>query len=82
MRQPVSSVARVRCAGKRIDNPDQRDIRQAGEHAGMIAAHHAGADDADAKRAFRLGLHVRCGPFGTHIINPSRLAPLISRWLS
>jgi hypothetical protein len=34
---------------QRIDNPDQRGIRQAGEHTGVIAAHDAGADDADAQ---------------------------------
>ena len=70
MRQPASSVARVAMLRQRIDDPDQRRIGQAGQHAGMIAAHDACADDADAKRAFRVGFHARCGPFGTHIVNP------------
>jgi hypothetical protein len=40
----------------------------------MIAAHHACADDADAKRTFRLGFCARCGPLGTHIFDPNRLS--------
>ena len=55
---------------QRIDDPDQRRIRQAGQHAGMVAAHHAGADDADAQRLFRVALSARCGPFGTHPVKP------------
>jgi len=43
-----------------IDDADQRDIRQAGQHPGMVAAHHAGADHADAQRAFRLAFDARC----------------------
>ena len=34
-----------------IDNSDQFDAGQASQHAGMIAAHDAGANDADPKRA-------------------------------
>ena len=79
---------------QRINDPDQRGIRQAGQHTGMIAAHDAGADDADAKRPFRLGFRARCGPFGTHIVSliislssasASALAILphrLSRWFS
>jgi hypothetical protein len=52
-----------------IDYPNQRNIRQACQHAGMIASHHAGADDADAKHAFRLGFPARYGPLCTHIPN-------------
>jgi hypothetical protein len=36
---------------QRIDDSDQRNIRQARQHAGMIGAHNAGADYADAERA-------------------------------
>ncbi len=36
---------------QRIDDADQRHARQTGQHAGMVAAHDAGADDADAQRA-------------------------------
>ena len=35
-----------------IGDGDQFDAGQPGEHAGMIAAHDADADDADAQRAF------------------------------
>src|SRR6266446_9171111 len=54
-----------------INVSDQRYIRQAGQHAGMIAAHDARADDADAKRTLRLGFHARRGPFGIHMIDPT-----------
>src|ERR1700686_238196 len=64
----ASHVGRARpMRRQRIDDPDQRDIGQAGQHPGMVAAHHASADHAHAKRAFRPGLHARCGPFGTHL---------------
>ena len=58
---------------QRIDDTDQLDVRQADQHAGMIAAHHAGADYAHAKRPFRLGFHARCGPPGIHVCDPDRL---------
>jgi hypothetical protein len=44
-----------------IDNPDQIDVRQARQDPGVIAAHDAGADNADAQRAFRLDLEAGCG---------------------
>ena len=47
-RQPASSVARARCSGKRIDDPDQGGIRQSPQHARMVGAHHARADNADS----------------------------------
>src|SRR6266852_6278252 len=59
---------------QRVDHADQRRIRQPGQHAGMVAAHDAGADDADAKRAFCLGLPARCGPLGNH-----KSAPIMFR---
>ena len=40
---------------QRIDHAGEADAGQAREHARMIAAHHAGAHHADAKRALRLG---------------------------
>jgi hypothetical protein len=54
----------------RVDGPNQLDARQAGQHTGVIAAHHAGTNDADAKSALRHGLHAGCGPFGTHYHRP------------
>ncbi len=65
-----------------INDSDQSDIRQAGEDAGVIAAHDARADDADAKRTFRLALHARGGPSGIHTIDPRhpctpRLSPVV-----
>ena len=51
---------------QRIDDADQRHPGQTGQHAGMVAAHHARADHADAQAAVGIGLRVRCGPFGTH----------------
>ena len=36
---------------QRIDDTDQRDVRQARQHAGMVAAHDAGADHANAQFA-------------------------------
>ena len=60
-----AAIRQVRCARpvcrQRIDDPDQSDSGQPGQHAGMITAHHASADHADAKRAFLL-----CPP-ETHI---------------
>ena len=70
-RQPASSVARRRCAGSGIDDPDQRDVRQAGQDAGMVGAHDAGADDADAQRVFCVDLCARCP--GIHMIDPNRI---------
>ena len=57
---------------QRIDDADQRDAGQARQHAGMVAAHHAGTDHADAQFARGAGLRVRSGPFGTHIVDPNR----------
>ena len=52
----AGELGRARAMRRRgIDDADQDDIGQAGQHARMIAAHHAGADDADAKRAFGVG---------------------------
>ena len=48
---------------QRIDDPDQRGVGQPGQHPGVIAAHDAGADHADAQRAFWLGLQTRRRPF-------------------
>ncbi len=56
--------------GQRIDDSDQYCIGQASQHAGMIAAHDAGADDPDAKRAFGIGFHTGCGTFGNHRMQP------------
>ena len=36
---------------QRIDDADQRHIGQTGQHAGMVGAHHARADHADAQDA-------------------------------
>ncbi len=55
---------------QRIDDTDQRRIRQTGQHAGMVAAHHACADNPDAKRTFRLAHRARIKPLGTHIVKP------------
>src|ERR1700738_5331888 len=60
--------------GQGIDDPDHCHIRQTDQHAGMIAAHDAGADNANAKRAFGCGIPARCGSCGTHIINLDRLS--------
>jgi hypothetical protein len=54
---------------QRIDDPDQRGIRQAGQHAGMIGTHHTRPDHPDAQRAFGIGLRGRSGFSGTHIFN-------------
>ena len=56
---------------QRINDSDQRYIRQTGQHAGMIAAHDARADHANAKRTLRLGFHARRGPSGIHMIDPT-----------
>ena len=55
-----------------IDNPDQFDAGQASQHAGMIAAHDAGADDADAKRALRAPAPT-ADPFELISSNPDKL---------
>ena len=36
-----------------IGDADQRHPRKVGKHARVVAAHHADADDTDAKRLFR-----------------------------
>ena len=59
---------------QRIDDSDQGGIRQTGQHAGMVAAHDARADDADAKRTFGIGFRTRCGPLGTHIADLNHFA--------
>ena len=51
---------------QRIDDADQRHPGQTGQHPGMVAAHHARADHADAQAAYCIGLRARCGPFGIH----------------
>jgi hypothetical protein len=66
-----------------INDSNQRNIRQAGQHAGMIAAHYPRADYADSKRTSRLGFHARCGPFGIHMVDPNRpCTHEYPRWLS
>jgi hypothetical protein len=52
--------------GQRIDDADQCHPGQTGQHTGMVAAHHARADHADAQGAVSIGLRVSCGPLGTH----------------
>ena len=47
---------------QRIDDADQRHARQTGQHAGMVAAHDAGADHADTKEMFRVRFHVQPAP--------------------
>ena len=37
----------------RIDDTDELHARQIGKHAGMVAAHDADADDADAQNPIR-----------------------------
>ncbi len=54
-----------------IDDPDQCRARQAGQHAGMIAAHDPCTDDSDANRTFRIGAHARRGPLRSHPANLS-----------
>jgi hypothetical protein len=41
-----------------IDDTDKADIRQASEHAGMIAAHDARPDNPEAQFPFRRRLDV------------------------
>ena len=48
--------------GQGIDDSDQLDTRQAGQHAAMIAAHDPGANDANAKRTIGIGF----GSLRTH----------------
>jgi len=55
---------------QRIDDTNQSDIGQTGQHAGMIAAHDACADHADAKRRLCLGLLTGRGCLGNHVIEP------------
>jgi hypothetical protein len=65
---------------QRINDPDHRGIRQAAQDTRMIGPHHPCADNADSKRAFRLGF--LDGPFETHIINLDLLSAQASRWFS
>jgi hypothetical protein len=44
---------------KGIDDPGQGDARQAGQHPGMIAAHHPGPDHADTEGGSCARRHVR-----------------------
>ena len=39
--------------GQGIDNTDKRHAGKTGQHAAVIAAHHASANHADAKRPIR-----------------------------
>jgi hypothetical protein len=52
-RLEARAIGELRCARpmrrRRIDHTDQADAWQTGEHARMVAAHHAGTDDADAQ---------------------------------
>ena len=47
---------------QRIDDADQRNIGQPRQHAGMIAAHDARADNAHAQCMLGAGACARCGP--------------------
>ena len=58
---------------QRIDHADQIDAGQPRQHARMVAAHHAGADDADPKCIFRPGFHTRPESVGTHFIDPDQI---------
>lgn len=55
---------------QRINDADQHDAGQSGQHAGMVAAHHAGSDHADAQGAADIGLRAGCGHFCIHIVDP------------
>ncbi len=55
--------------GQRIDDADQRHPGQTGQHAGMVAPHHARADHADAQAADGIDFRAGCGPFGTHDVS-------------
>ena len=44
---------------QRIDDADKGGVRQTRQHAGMIGAHDAGADHADAKRRWRIRVRLR-----------------------
>ena len=55
-----------------IDDADQRHPGQTGQHTGMVAAHHARADDAYAQRAFCIGRCARYGLSGTHLNRPQQ----------
>jgi len=56
-----------------IDDSDQRDIGQAGQNAGVVAAHDSGADHADAERGLCLDLLTRHRSFGNHLVQPQYL---------
>mgnify|MGYP001088063623 CR=1 FL=1 len=46
----IGKLGRARAVrGRGIDDADEADAGQAGEHARMVAAHHARADDPDAQ---------------------------------
>src|ERR1700756_5231699 len=42
---------------QRINHPDEAGVRQPCKHAGVVGAHHASANDANAKRPLRCNLH-------------------------
>ena len=69
--RPVRS-ARARCSGSGSTMPTSVDVRQAGQHAGMVAAHDAGADDADAQcaRASICAARPLANLFELHIVEP------------
>ena len=54
-----------------IDDANQRNIRQARQDAGMVGAHDACADHANAQRVYCVGLCARCP--GIHMIDPNRI---------
>ena len=71
----VGELGRARAMRlERIDHPDQADIRQPRQHARVVAAHHASADDADPKRVLsQLGFRTRSELPGTHVIDPNQI---------
>ena len=48
--QPSAPVTKSRCCRIGIGHADQLDARQPGKHAGVVRAHDADADHADAQR--------------------------------
>ena len=72
---------------QRIDDANQRGLRQARQHAGVIATHYARADDANTQRTFCIALPVQCNPFWTHPVNLGYIPVAIfssrtPRWVS
>jgi hypothetical protein len=57
---------------QRVDDTDQRHVRQTRQHARMIAAHDAGTDDADTQRTSDANPSAGCRIPGTHIRQPQQ----------